>query len=370
MLRKGCPAFHVNVLDTKAKERKINDIPVVRDFPEVFAEDLPGLPPPRQVEFKIDLVQDDAPIARSPYRLAPSKMQELSNQLQELPGHSARFIENFSSIAQSLTQLTQKDKKYDWTEKQEEDFQLLKQKLCSAPILSLLEGTDGFVVDCDASRLGLECVLMQPDRRKCRSPLCWAEVREKQLIGPEIVQETTDRVSQIRDRLKAVADQQKSYADNRKRPLEIQEGDRVLLKVSPWKGVVRFGKKGKLSPRYVRPFKIIKRVGTVAYQLELPLELSGIHDVFHVSNLKKCLSDESLIFPVEDIRVDDKLRFIEEPAEAMDWKIQKLRRNRIKLVKVRWNSKLGHEFTRERQDQMKRKYPHLFPVESEPSTTS
>ncbi|XP_076937424.1 uncharacterized protein LOC143605049 [Bidens hawaiensis] len=121
------------------------------------------------------------------------------------------------------------------------------------------------------------------------------------------------RQSLSRDRLKAAADRHKSYADNRRRPLEFQEGDRVLLKVSPWKGVVRFGKKGKLSPRYVGHFKIIKRVGTVAYQLELPLELSGIHEVFHVSNLKKCLSDESLIVPVEDIRVDDKLRFIEEP---------------------------------------------------------
>ncbi|XP_076926483.1 uncharacterized protein LOC143589669 [Bidens hawaiensis] len=171
------------------------------------------------------------------------------------------------------------------------------------------------------------------------------------------------------DRLKAAADRQKSYADNRRRPLEFQVGDQVLLKVSPWKGIVRFGKRGKLSPRYVGPFKITERVGSVAYRLDLPSELSGIHDVFHISNLKKCLSDESRIVPIEDIKFDNKLRFVEEPVEVMDWKIQKLKRNRIKLVKVRWNSRLGPEFTWERQDQMKAKYPHLFPEETETSTT-
>ncbi|XP_076935028.1 uncharacterized protein LOC143601522 [Bidens hawaiensis] len=116
--------------------------------------------------------------------------------------------------------------------------------------------------------------------------------------------------------------------------------------------------------------KITDQTSLVAYRLELPSELNGIHDVFHVSNLKKCLSEESLIVPVEDIRVDNKLRFVEEPVEVMDLKIQKLRRNRIKLVKVRWNSRQGPDFTWERQDQMKQKYPHLFPVESEVNNTS
>ncbi|XP_076955791.1 uncharacterized protein LOC143630751 [Bidens hawaiensis] len=135
-------------------------------------------------------------------------------------------------------------------------------------------------------------------------------------------------------------------------------------------GNIQFGKRGKLSPRYVGPFKIVDLIGPVVYRLELPQELSGIHDVFHVWNLKKCLSDESLIISIDDVRVDDKLRFVEEPVEVMDWKIQKLRRNRIKLVKVQWNSRLGPEFTWERQDQMQRKYPHLFPVESDSSATS
>ncbi|KAI3799955.1 hypothetical protein L1987_35261 [Smallanthus sonchifolius] len=196
--------------------------------------------------------------------------------------------------------------------------------------------------------------------RKCRSPLCWAEVGEKHLTGPEIVQETTDKIFKIKDRLKAARDRQKSYADNRRKPLEFQIGDRVMLKVSPWKGVARFGNRGKLNPRYVGPFEILARVGPVAYKLKLPQELSNVHNTFHVSNLKKCLSDETLIIPPDEIYIDDKLHFIEQPIEISDWKVQKLRRSRIKLVKVRWNSKRGPEYTWEREDQMKMKYPSLF----------
>ncbi|KAI3704083.1 hypothetical protein L1987_74291 [Smallanthus sonchifolius] len=196
--------------------------------------------------------------------------------------------------------------------------------------------------------------------RKCRSPLCWAEVGEKHLTGPEIVQETTDKIFKIKDRLKAARDRQKSYADNRRKPLEFQIGDRVMLKVSPWKGVARFGNRGKLNPRYVGPFEILARVGPIAYKLKLPHELSNVHNTFHVSNLKKCLSDETLIIPPDKIHIDDKLHFIEEPSEISDWKVQKLRRSRIKLVKVRWNSKRGPEYTWEREDQMKTKYPSLF----------
>ncbi|GKF67678.1 putative reverse transcriptase domain-containing protein [Tanacetum coccineum] len=118
-----------------------------------------------------------------------------------------------------------------------------------------------------------------------------AEVGEGQLIRPELVQETTDKISQIKDRLKAARDRQKSYADKRRKPLEFSVGDFVLLKVSPWKGVVRFGKKGKLTPRFVGPFEIIEKVAPVAYRVDFPEELNGVHDTFHVSNLKKCLAD-------------------------------------------------------------------------------
>ncbi|GJT79309.1 putative reverse transcriptase domain-containing protein [Tanacetum coccineum] len=156
--------------------------------------------------------------------------------------------------------------------------------------------------------------------RKCRSLALWAEIREGSLIGPELVPETTDKVVVIKEKLKVVRDRQKSYADNRYKPLEFDVGDRVMLKVSPWKGVVHFGKK--------------------AYRLRLPEELSGVHDTFHVSTLNKCLADASLHVPLNEIKVDKTLRFI--------------------LVKVRWDSKRGPEFTWELEDFMKSKYPQLF----------
>ncbi|KAI3687070.1 hypothetical protein L1987_80761 [Smallanthus sonchifolius] len=134
----------------------------------------------------------------------------------------------------------------------------------------------------------------------------------------------------------------------------------VLLKVSPWKGSIRFGKRGKLNPRYVGPFKIVKRIGPVAYQLDLAEGLSGVHDVFHVSNLKKFLADETLTVPLEELHIDEQLRFVEEPVEIMDREIKMLKRSKIPIVKVRWNSKRGPKFMWEREDQMMHKYPHLF----------
>ncbi|GJS34737.1 putative reverse transcriptase domain-containing protein [Tanacetum coccineum] len=156
--------------------------------------------------------------------------------------------------------------------------------------------------------------------RKCHSPICWAE----------------------------------------RKPMEFQVGDRVMLKVSPWKGVVRFGKWGKLNPRYVGPFKVLAKVGTVAYKLELPQELSRVHSTFHVSNLKKCYSDEPLAIPLDGLHIDDKLCFVEEPIEIMDREVKWLKQIRIPIVKFRWNSRRGPEFTWEREDQFQKKYPHLF----------
>ncbi|GJS18076.1 putative reverse transcriptase domain-containing protein [Tanacetum coccineum] len=196
--------------------------------------------------------------------------------------------------------------------------------------------------------------------RKCRSPIMWAEVGEGRLIGHELVQETTKKISQIKNRLKVALDHQKSYADKKRKPLEFNVGDYVLLKVSPWKGVVRFEKKGKLATRFVGPFEIIEKVVHVAYRLDLPEEFNGVHDTFHVSNLKKCLADPTLQVPLDEIRVDAKLNFVEEPVEILEREFKKLKRSRIAIVKVRWNSKRGPEFTWEREDQMKLKYPHLF----------
>ncbi|GJZ85536.1 putative reverse transcriptase domain-containing protein [Tanacetum coccineum] len=177
---------------------------------------------------------------------------------------------------------------------------------------------------------------------------------------PELVQEITEKISQIKDSLKAARDHQKSYTDKRRKPLEFSVGEHVLLKVSPWKGVVRFGKKGKQAPRLVGPFEITKRIGPIAYRLRLLEELNGVHDTFHVSNLKKCLADPTLQIPLDEIWVDVKLNFVKEPLEILKKEFKKLKRSRIAIFKVRQNSKRGPEFTWEREDQMKLKYPHLF----------
>ncbi|GJR77147.1 putative reverse transcriptase domain-containing protein [Tanacetum coccineum] len=741
-IEKGCQVYLAQVTSKKAEdkseERRLEDVPIVREFPEVFLEDLPGLPPARQVEFQIDLVPGAAPVARAPYRLAPAKMQELSTQLQELSDrgfirpssspwgapvlfvkkkdgsfrivyskidlrsgyHQLRvrkedisktafrtcyghyefqvmpfgltntpavfmdlinrvckpyldrfvivFIDDILIYSKSrkeheghlklILNLLKKEEFEgihvdpakieaikDWAspktpteirqflEKAEAAFQLLKQKLCSAPILALPEGSENFVVYCDASHKGLGAVLMQREKviayasrqlkrhylygtkcvvftdhnslqhildqkelnmrqrhwlellsdydceiryhpgkanvvkieyqkpsgllvqpeipqwkwenitmdfvtklprtaagqdtiwvivdrltksahflpmreddtlekltrqylkevvskhgvpvsiisdrdgkftshfwkslhkalgtrldmstayhpetdgqsertiqtledmlracvldfgkgwdkhlplvefsynnsyhtsikaalfealygRKCRSPICWAEVGDSQLTGPEIIHETTERIVQIKSHIQAARDRQKSYADVRRKPLEFQVGDKAMLKVSPWKGVIRFDRRGKLNPRYIGPFKIIAKVGTVDYRLELPEKLSRVHSTFYVSKLKKCMADEkktphtphkkkkhpSLPIPLDEIQVDDKLNFIEEPIEIMDREVKRLKQSRIPIVKVHWNSKRGPEFTWEREDQMQKKYPHLF----------
>nr|GEY37775.1 reverse transcriptase domain-containing protein [Tanacetum cinerariifolium] len=409
---------------------------------------------------------------------APTTPMEV-RQFLSLAGYYRRFIEGFSLISKPLSKLTQKNKKYEWGMKEEEAFQSLKQKLCSAPILTLPEGTENFVVYCDASLKGFGAVLMQREKkelnmrqrrwiellsdydfeiryhpgkgnvvadalsrkdreplrvgslvmtvhtnlpkklleaqteamkeenvkaenlgrllkpifeiqtdgqsermiqtledmlrasvidfgnswdrhlplvefsynntyhasfkaapfealygRKCRSPVCWSEVGDSQFTGPELIHEITEKIVQIKNRLLTVRSRQKSYAYITHKPMEFEVGDMVMLKVLHWKGVIRLGKHGKLSPRYIGPFKIIERIGPVAYKLELPEKLYGIHNTFHVSNLKKCLADENLVIPLEEVQLDDKFHFIEEPVEIMDREVKQLKQIRIPIVKV------------------------------------
>ncbi|GKC33456.1 putative reverse transcriptase domain-containing protein, partial [Tanacetum coccineum] len=149
----------------------------------------------------------------------------------------------------------------------------------------------------------------------------------------------------IKQRIQAVRDRQKSYANLKRKPMEFQVGDRVMLKVSPWKGVVHFGKRGKLNLRYVGPFKVLEKVRAVAYKLELPQELSRVHNTFHVSNLKKCYANEPLSVPLDGLHIDEKLHFVEEPVDIMDREVKRLKQSRIPIIKVRWNSRRGPEFT-------------------------
>ncbi|GJW87008.1 putative reverse transcriptase domain-containing protein [Tanacetum coccineum] len=628
--------------EDKSKVKRLKDMPTVWDFPKDFPEDLPGLPPMRHVEFQIDFVPSTVPMARAPYRLAPSELQELSTQLQKL--FDKGFIRPRSSVYSKIDlrsgyhQLRVRDEDIQKTafrtryghyefpvmpfgltnalaskEEHAKHLKLILELLknedlyANPPILALPKGSENFKVYCDASRKGLGAVLMQREKviayashqlkiheknytthdlelgavvfalkmwrhylygtncvvftghkslqhildqkdlnmrqrrwlellsdynceiryhpgkanvvadalsqkerikplrvralilmiglnlpvqilntqvearkeenfgtkdlcvkAECQKPsgllvqpvipvwkwenitmdfvtklpktssgqdTIWVIVdrltksahflpitktdsmekltrqylkevvarhgvpvliisdRDKdmpracvidfgkgwdrhlplvefsynksyhtsiKLTGLEIVHETTEKIIQIKKRIQAARDRQKSYADRRRKPLEFEVGDKVMLKVSPWKGVIRFGKRGKLNPRYIGPFKILAKVGTLAYRLEIPEQLSRVHSTFHVSNLKKCFVDKPLAIPLDEIQIDDKLNFIEEPVKIMDREVKRLKQSRIPIVKVRWNSRRGPEFTWEREDQMKKKYPHLF----------
>nr|GEY28539.1 retrotransposon protein, putative, Ty3-gypsy subclass [Tanacetum cinerariifolium] len=190
------------------------------------------------------------------------------------------------------------------------------------------------------------------------------------LLGQKLCK-TIEKIIRIKERLKTARSRQKSYVDKRRKPLEFKVGDRVLLKVSPSKRVVRFGKKEKLASRYVGPFEIVECVGPVAYRLKLPQKLNCVHDTFHVSNLKKCLAETDVQVHLDEIEIDENLHFVEEPIEIVERDVKRLKRRRIPLVKVRWNSRKGDEYTWEREDQFRKKYPHLFsePVPSSSAAT-
>ncbi|GJX58998.1 hypothetical protein Tco_0290388, partial [Tanacetum coccineum] len=319
------------LMSAKASDKKQEEVVVVRDFSEVFPDDLSGLPPIREIEFRIELTPGATLVAKSPYCLTPSKLEELSRQLKELLGERRPYLDKFvivfidDILIYSKTQeeharhcidvlgtvkqeklLTEKCKTFDWGEEQELAFQTLKDKLCNAPILALPDRPEDFYelfsdYDC--------------------------EIR----YYPGKANVVADALSRNE---RAARDSQKSYADKRRKPLEFIVGDYVLLKVSPWKGVVRFGKKGKLAPKFVGPFKIVEKV-PVAYRLDFPEELNGVHDTFYMSNLKKCLADPKLQVPLDEIRVDAKLNFLEEPVEILERDFKKLKRSRIAIVKVR-----------------------------------
>ncbi|GJU55108.1 putative reverse transcriptase domain-containing protein [Tanacetum coccineum] len=390
------------LMSDKAKEKKQEEIVVVRDFTKVFPDDQSGLTPVREIKFQIKLVPRAMPVAKSPYRLAllnwrscrdksrnsrtkvhlkgdvrtlimdqahkskysihpgadkmsydlkdkywwPGMKKDIAVYQPEIPewkyeGIAMNFITKLtktSSGHDTIWVIVDRLTKSAHFLPMREDYKMERLARLYLNEIVARHGVPISIISDRDSRftLSVRCAPFEAlYGRKCRSPIMWAEVGEGHLIGPELVQETTEKISQIKDRLKAARDHPKSYADKRSKPLEFSVGDYVLIKVSPWKCVVCFGKKGKLAPRFVGPFEIIEKVDPVAYRLDFLEELDGVHDMFHVSNLKKCLADPTLEF-------------------------KKLKRSRIAIVKVRWNSKRGPEFTWEREDQMKLKYPHLF----------
>nr|GEW38465.1 hypothetical protein [Tanacetum cinerariifolium] len=575
-MMKGFPIFLAHVttkeVEDKSEKKRLEDVPIVQNFPDVFPKDLPGLPPTRPVEFPIDLVPNAAPVARAPYRLMPSEMKELSKQLKELSDKG--FIRPSSSPWGAPVREEDIPKTTFRTRYGHYEFQVMPFGLTNAPAnkqeheerlkltLELLKkeelyakfskcefwlpkvqflgymidsqgihvdpaniesvkdwaspksptkirqflglvGED-FIVYCDASIKGLGAVLMQRENvisyasrqlkiheknytthdleigavkelnmrqrpwlellsdydcdiryhprkanvTEARKPKnikkedvvgmlvensrdpekvrtekleprtdgtlclngrswlpCYGDLRtvkaehkrpsgllvqlkipewkwdnitrdfvtkltkssqgyatiwvivdrltksaiftpmretdpmdklarmylketkvgEAQILGPELIQETTEKIVQIKQRMEAARDRHKSYADLKHKPMEFQVGDKVMFKVLPWKGVVRFGKRGKLNPGYVGPFKVLEKIGKVAYKLELPEELSRVHNTFHASNLKKCHADEPLAIPLDGLHFDDKLYFVEEPVEIVDREVKWLK---------------------------------------------
>nr|GEX35403.1 putative reverse transcriptase domain-containing protein [Tanacetum cinerariifolium] len=225
----------------------------------------------------------------------------------------------------------------------EQYFSIIKQKLCSAPILAIPERSKDFTIYCDASIKGLDTVLMQREKVIAYASqqlktheknytthdleLGAAEIGDAQLTSLELIHETTEKIVQIKQRIQAARDRQRGYANARHKLLE---------------------------------FQVLAKVGTIAYRLELPQHLSRVHNTFNVSNLKKCLSEEPLAISLDEMHIDDKLCFVEEPVEIIDREVKRLNRSCIPIIKVRWNSKRGHEFTWELEDRFRKKHSHLF----------
>ncbi|KAI0503771.1 hypothetical protein KFK09_014714 [Dendrobium nobile] len=196
--------------------------------------------------------------------------------------------------------------------------------------------------------------------RKCRTPLCWVETGERKIIGTEMVDEATSKIRLIRDRLKAVQDRQRKYYDAKHRPVEFEVGEFVFLKVSPMKGVQRFGKTGKLSPRFIGPYEIIEKIGNMAYRLDLPAHMQGIHNVFHISVLQKYVSDDSKRIQSKSIDLQPDLKYVEEPERILEYDVKQLRYKAIPFVKILWKHGLERDATWEREAEMRSQYPHLF----------
>jgi hypothetical protein len=181
--------------------------------------------------------------------------------------------------------------------------------------------------------------------RRCRTPLSWSQTGERKIFGPDHFTEPEEKVKTIQNNLKAAQSRQKSYADIRRRPLQFQIGDFVYLRVSPTRGIQRFDVKGKLAPRYIGPFEIIKVCGPVAYRLQLPPQLAAIHDIFHVSQLRKCVKISTEIIDSQSSEIQPDLSYTEHPIKILDTKERSTRRETIRMFKIQWDHHTEEETT-------------------------
>jgi hypothetical protein len=198
--------------------------------------------------------------------------------------------------------------------------------------------------------------------RRCRTPLSWSETGERKIFGPDLVVEAEDKVRVIQANLKTAQSRQKDYADKRRKPLQFQVRDFVYLRVSPTKGVQHFGIKGKLAPRYVRPFEILKVCGPVAYKIHLPPQWAAIHDVFHISQLKKCIKVPTEIVETSAIEIEPDLSYTEQPIQILDTKERVTRRKKIKMYKILWDHHIEEEATWETESYLQQNFPNFLQV--------
>nr|GEV16682.1 putative reverse transcriptase domain-containing protein [Tanacetum cinerariifolium] len=344
-------------MEKKSDEKRLKNILVVREFPDVFLEELPGLPLVRQVEFQIDLIPRAAP-----NRYPLPRIDDLFDQLQ-----GSNFYSKID-LRSGYHQLSVRDKdipknsfktRYGHYEFQVMPFGLtnahavfmdLMNRVCK-PYLDkfvIVFIDDILIYSCSKEKHANHLRIILELLRKEKFQGLHVDPAKIEAVKNWVSPTTPTKIRQFLSLAGYYRRLIKDFSKIAKSLTILTQKDKK--------------KRGKLNPRYIRPLKILKKIGLVAYNLELPEELSNVHNTFHVSKLKKCLSDESLIIPMKELKLDDKLNFVEEPVEIMDQEIKQLRQSRIPIIKVRWNSKRGPEYTWEHEDEIHAKYPHLFPT--------
>ncbi|XP_070057880.1 uncharacterized protein [Nicotiana tomentosiformis] len=322
MVEKGCDAYLAYVRDVSVDTPIVESILVVRDFHDVFPVDLSGMPPDRDIDFGIDLLPGTHPISIPSYRMAPTELKELKEQLQELLdkgfirpsvspwGAPVLFVKRKDGPMRMCIDYHQLNKV------------IVKNSYQSSIQMASYEALYG---------------------RRCRSSMGWFEPGEASLLSTDLVQDDLEKVKLIQDRLRTTQYRQKRYADRKVHNVAFMVIERVLLRVSSMKGVMRFGKKGKLSRRYIGPFEILKRIGEVAYRLVPPPNISAVHPVFHFSMLRKYHGDPSHVLDFSSVQLDKDQSYVEEPVAILDRQVRNLRSKNIASVKYEMRfSELGH----------------------------
>ncbi|CAJ2642348.1 unnamed protein product [Trifolium pratense] len=347
-------------------EVKVEELPIVCEFPDVFPEDVSDVPPKREVEFTIDLRGTLVPKLAEIYVEQIVKLHGIPSSIvsDRDPRFTSRFWESLQEALGTKLRLSsayhpQTDGQSERTIQSLEDLLracVLEQGVSWDSCLPLIEFTYNNSFHSSIGMAPFEALY----GRRCRTPLCWFESGESVILGPEIVQETTEKIRMIREKMKASQSRQKSYHDKRRKDIEFQEGDHVFLRVTSTTGIGRALKSRKLTSKFIGPYQILKRVGKVAYRIALPPSLANLHDVFHVSQLRKYVRDPSHVIESDDVQVRDDLTVETVPLRIEGREVKKLRNKDIASVKVVWGGPAGENATWELESKMRSSYPELF----------